>query len=153
MKAAIIGVGSMGNNHARLLAQMELVELVAIVDRDFERAGNMASRHGSTAYEDISTMLTAAKPDAVIIAVPTGAHFEAASEVIRAGVHVLIEKPIASTLEEADQLIALARAHSVSLSVGHVERFNPAVTELRQVAITFTRQYGKHELDHSDRVD
>lgn len=132
MKAAIIGVGSMGNNHARLLAQMEAVELVAIVDRDFERACSMAARHGSTAYADIHTMLATAKPDVVIIAVPTVAHFEAASQVIRAGVHVLIEKPIASTLEEADQLIALARDHDVYLSVGHVERFNPAVTELRK---------------------
>lgn len=132
MKAAVIGVGSMGNNHARLLTQMGSVELVGIVDHDFQHANNVAERHGTTAYKDISTMLGTAKPDAVIIAVPTVAHFAAASEVIRAGVHVLIEKPIASTLEEADQLIALASSNNVCLSVGHVERFNPAVVELRQ---------------------
>ena len=165
MKAAVIGVGSMGNNHARLLMQMGSVELVGIVDHDFQRAGQVADRHGTTAYKDISTMLRAAKPDAVVISVPTVAHFAAAGEVIRAGVHVLIEKPIASTLEEADQLIELADTHNVCLSVGHVERFNPAVVELRkrlddgELGATFhieTRRRGpfpKHVLDVGVAVD
>jgi predicted dehydrogenase len=132
MKACVIGVGSMGRNHARLLTSFQNVDLIGIVDRDIERASDLAEVFRTKAYSELDELLAQNKPDFAVVAVPTFAHVHVASTLIRAGVHVLIEKPISSTVEEADELIALAAEQEVFLSVGHVERFNPAVLNLKQ---------------------
>ena len=132
MKACVIGVGSMGGNHARILSGFQHVDLIGIIDRDEDRASGLAGKYGSKAYGSLQDLLADDRPDFAVIAVPTFAHFETASEVIKAGINVLIEKPISSTPAEADDLIALAAKHNVTLSVGHVERFNPAVIDLKR---------------------
>jgi UDP-N-acetylglucosamine 3-dehydrogenase len=132
LKAAVIGVGSMGRNHARVYREMEAADLVAVVDNNPQVAGKVGADFSTTAYTDYQEMLDKSKPDLVSLAVPTQMHFQVASDLIRRGVHVLVEKPIASTLEEAATLIELAAKHDVTLQVGHIERFNPAVRELRR---------------------
>jgi UDP-N-acetylglucosamine 3-dehydrogenase len=131
--AAVVGAGNMGRHHARNYHELGSTELVAVVDEDAERAGRLASLYGSRAYTSVTQLLEAVpRVTAVSVATPTSNHLETAAELLRADKHVLVEKPIAPTLEEADELIALAEERSLVLAVGHVERFNPAVRELKR---------------------
>jgi predicted dehydrogenase len=125
LRIAVIGVGHLGKHHARILAAMPGAELVAVVDTNRARAEEIASAHHTTP-------LTAAreltgKVDAVTIAVPTEIHREIALPFLSAGVAVLVEKPMARSLAEADDMIAAAAKAGAVLAVGHTERFNPAV--------------------------
>lgn len=131
MKACVIGVGAMGRHHARVLSTLEKVELVGLVDQNIEAADRLARRFNTLAFPDLAALIRHSRPDFAIVAVPTTAHFKVATALIEEGIAVLIEKPISSTLEEADQLIALASQKKVMLSVGHIERFNPAVMQLK----------------------
>jgi predicted dehydrogenase len=124
----VIGVGSIGRHHARILAQMPDADLVGVFDTDSDRAAAVANEHGTTSYESFDELLGAV--DAVSVAVPTPAHAAVGEICFQAGCDVLIEKPIATTLEEADRLITAAAAAGRLLQVGHVERFNPAVEAL-----------------------
>lgn len=130
-RLGVIGVGSIGFNHARVLSELSNVELVAVVDVEEQAAQAVARRYRLNAYTDYRRMLDGEQLDALTIAVPTNNHFEVAMEVIRRGIPLLIEKPIASTMEEGRQLIAAAAAQCVMLMVGHIERFNPSVTALK----------------------
>jgi UDP-N-acetylglucosamine 3-dehydrogenase len=130
-KVAVIGVGAMGRNHARVYAEMEAVELVGIADADAVAAGQVARRYATPAYTDYLDLLAEQRPDAVTIAVPTVDHLEVALEVINHGIHLLIEKPIAFRSDEACQIIQAAEDAGVQLMIGHIERFNPAVTALK----------------------
>ncbi len=132
LKAAVIGVGSMGRNHARVYREMEGVELVGIGDQNAQTAAKVGASFVVPYYTDYLKLIDECKPDLVSLAVPTSLHFKIGCELIERGVHVLIEKPIASTVEEAEKLIELARQKGVTLAVGHIERFNPAVMELRR---------------------
>jgi predicted dehydrogenase len=122
---AVIGVGHLGQHHARLLSAMEDVELVGVVDtkpgRADEIAANYATR-GFTSPEQVIGLV-----EAVTIAVPTSSHVDVALPFVEAGVAVLVEKPIASSLEEADRLLAAAARRGTLVATGHTERFNPAV--------------------------
>jgi UDP-N-acetylglucosamine 3-dehydrogenase len=131
---AVVGAGNMGRHHARNYHELPDAELRAVVDGDTARAEELASRFGAAAYPTVEALLEA-EPDvaAVSVAVPTTAHTAVARTLLEAGVHVLVEKPIAPTIEEADELVALARERDLVLAVGHVERFNPAVRELRRL--------------------
>jgi predicted dehydrogenase len=129
MRAAVIGVGHLGRHHARILSTLPGVTLVAVVDTNAERAAKIAADHGTRAYSDWRDL--AGKVDAAVIAVPTEAHAEVAVPLIESGVHALVEKPLASTVEEADRLINAARDGGVVLAVGHSERFNPAFMAAR----------------------
>ena len=129
LRVAVVGVGHLGRHHARLLAAMDGVRLVGVVDTNVARAQEIAASAGTTAFT--SWREVAGAVDAVTIAVPTDAHAEVALNFIAAGVHVLIEKPLARSVAEADALIAAAAAGGVRLAVGHTERFNPAVTAAR----------------------
>jgi predicted dehydrogenase len=122
---AVIGVGHLGRHHVRLLAAMPRVELVAAVDVVAERARAAARDTDATAGEDFREWLD--RVDAVVVAVPTSSHFAVVKEFLARGVHVLVEKPMASSLPEADAMIAAADASGVLLAVGHTERFNPAL--------------------------
>jgi predicted dehydrogenase len=129
LKIAVIGVGSMGRNHARILAELPNADLVAVVDSDPE-ARDFVARHAETRALATVEEAIALGIEAAIVAVPTVQHHEVASKLIEAGVHLLIEKPIAATSAEAHDLIAKAAARKVVLTVGHVERFNPAIRAL-----------------------
>src|SRR5690349_14767407 len=129
LRAAVIGVGSLGRWHAQKYAALPGVELHAVADLDPARAQGVADEHGCRAVADFRTLLT--QVDLVSVVVPTEAHCEVASACLEAGLHVLVEKPIARTLAEADALIEIAARKGATLAVGHLERFNPAFAELQ----------------------
>ncbi len=126
MRAAVIGVGHLGKHHARILSTLPGVTLVGVVDTNAERAERIAADHGTRAYSDWREL--AGKVDVAVVAVPTEAHAEVGVPLIKSGIHALVEKPLASTVEEANRLIAAAKDGRVVLAVGHSERFNPAFT-------------------------
>jgi len=129
LRIAVIGVGHLGKHHARILAALPGVELVAVVDINAARAQEIAAANGSTALTDYRELL--GKVDAVTLAVPTERHRDIALPFLTSGVHVLVEKPMARSLVEADDMIhAAARAGSI-VAVGQTERFNPAVAAAR----------------------
>ena len=132
IKVAVIGVGSMGRNHARVYSELPEAELVAVADADGQVANKVASQFGVKAYADYQQMLEVECPQAVSIAVPTALHEEVATAALKAGAHVLVEKPIAAMLEEGQRLIELAKRISRQLMVGHIVRFNPAMQALKQ---------------------
>jgi len=129
MRVAVIGAGSMGRLHARVVAESREAELVAIVD-PAESAEEIAYRNRVRRLASLDDLLSSVRLDAAIVAVPTRDHAEVATRLVDAGVPVLVEKPIAATLVEADALVAHAERLGVPLTVGHVERFNPAVRAL-----------------------
>jgi UDP-N-acetylglucosamine 3-dehydrogenase len=131
-RVAVIGTGSMGRNHVRVLMDLPQADLVGIADKDSEGVRALAKRYSISGFEDHRRLLSETKPEAVVIAVPTVHHHRVALDAIEAGAHVLVEKPIASTVEEAKELIDAAKRRNVSLMVGHIERFNPAVIELKK---------------------
>jgi len=132
MKVAVIGVGSMGKNHARVYSELPDAELVAVVDADLKTAGAVAGNLGTRAYADFRKMLVKEKPEAVSIAVPTAMHEQVGMDALEAGAHVLMEKPIAATLDEGKRLIEKACTAKRQLMVGHIVRFNPAMQVLKQ---------------------
>jgi predicted dehydrogenase len=131
LRIAVIGVGHLGQHHARILASLPDVTLAAVVDTNKARADEIAALHGTTALYDAHDLT--GRVDAVTVAVPTELHREIALPFLAAGIPALIEKPIARSLVEADELIAAAEASRVALAVGHTERFNPAVAAAAQV--------------------
>jgi UDP-N-acetylglucosamine 3-dehydrogenase len=130
LRVAVIGAGAMGRNHLRVLNDLEQVDLVAAADADEEIARRAARRFGIEPYDDYRAMLDAQRPDAVVIATPTNMHRETTLAAIERGMHVLVEKPIAFAVEDAQEMIRAAREAGLLLSVGHIERYNPAVVEL-----------------------
>ena len=129
MRAVVVGVGHLGKHHARILAALPGVTLAGVVDTDIERASQVAAERETKAYADVS--LVPGKIDVAVVAVPTESHARIARALIESGVHTLVEKPIAQTVAEADDLIAAAKSRGVVLAVGHSERFNPAVMAAR----------------------
>ncbi|MDO9086869.1 MAG: Gfo/Idh/MocA family oxidoreductase [Anaerolineaceae bacterium] len=132
IKAAVIGVGSMGRNHARVYWELPDVELVGVADTNQNTSETIANRYNTKVYADYRKMLDEQKPEAVAICVPTSLHLEIALDVIQRGIHVLVEKPISSSVEEGKLMIAAAEKARVKLMVGHIERFNPAVIALKE---------------------
>lgn len=132
MRAAVIGAGSMGFNHARIYAEMDNVELVAVADTDPRACKRISNIYRPQVYDSYLELLERERPDLVSVAVPTALHVEVAYEAMSRGVHVLVEKPLALTLEEGRVIIDAAREFGTKLSVGHVERFNPAVIEVKR---------------------
>ena len=128
-RVAVIGVGHLGQHHARIYAAMDGVELVAVADTNAARAGEIAAKHGTRAVADARELL--GQVDAVSIAVPTTAHVQVAMPFLERKTAVLVEKPIAASVEEADRLIDAAERHGAVLAAGHTERFNPAVEAAR----------------------
>ena len=125
LRVAVIGVGHVGQHHARLLSTMEGVDLVAVVDTEPTRAKAIAEKYGTTAFTEASEVI--ARVDAVSVATPTVTHVEVALPFIEAGIAALVEKPLAAGLDEADRLVDAAAGRGVLLATGHTERFNPAV--------------------------
>jgi predicted dehydrogenase len=131
LKVAVVGAGYLGQHHARIYSELPETELVGVVDTDEERAREVALRYGSRAYRDYRDILCGA--DALSIVVPTTDHFDVALNCVRAGKDILVEKPIAATLPQADALIAEAQKMSRILQVGHLERYNPGVIALSRM--------------------
>ncbi len=129
VRAGVIGTGYLGRFHAEKYAAIENVELVGVVDADLHRAAQIAGKLGTHAYADSSDLL--GRVDAVSIVVPTVLHHRIAKQFLDSGVHVLLEKPMTVTLEQADELIDIAARKQVVLQVGHIERFNPAVAVIK----------------------
>ena len=125
VRIAVIGVGHLGRHHARILSSLEGADLVAVVDTNPERAAAAAATTGARAHADYREI--ADQVDAVTIAVPTELHRDIALPFLQSGTAVLVEKPMARSLTEADELVAAARASGATLAVGHTERYNPAV--------------------------
>jgi predicted dehydrogenase len=132
MRVAVIGAGSMGRNHARVYSELPGVELVGVCDAEPDVAHEIASRYHAAAYQDYIEMLDAVRPDAVSVTVPTSKHQEIALAALDAGAHVLVEKPIAATVEGGRLMIEKARSINRQLMVGHIVRFNPALQQLKQ---------------------
>jgi predicted dehydrogenase len=132
LRAGVIGLGAMGANHARVYAELPGVELVAVCDTDPDRLEAVTGRHGARGYSAWADMLANATLDIVSVAVPTRAHAAVALAAIDAGVAVMVEKPLAATLPEGETLRDRAADSGVLLTVGHIERFNPAVIELKR---------------------
>lgn len=132
MRVAVIGVGAMGKNHARIYADMPGVELVGVADQSLAAAQSVAARYSARGYNDLAQLLERERPQAVSVAVPTSDHLAAALAVIASGAAVLVEKPIASSVAEGQQMLRAAQQAGVPLMVGHIERFNPAVMALKQ---------------------
>ncbi|MEA1990681.1 MAG: Gfo/Idh/MocA family oxidoreductase [Thermodesulfobacteriota bacterium] len=128
IRTAVIGVGYLGRFHAQKYAQMEGVDLVGVVDVSLERAQDVAKEVETRAYTDIQEIV--GKIDAASVVVPTIHHHEVAKILFSHGIHCMLEKPISTTVEEADELISLAKAQGLILQVGHLERFNPAIKVL-----------------------
>jgi len=124
LRVAVVGVGHLGRHHARLLGTLEGVRLVAVVDSDAGTRRDAAKRFAAPAFAHPRELVD--QIDAAIIATPTRAHFSIARALLERGVHLLVEKPLAATRAEAEELSVTARAKGLVLQVGHVERFNPA---------------------------
>ena len=134
LKVAVVGAGSMGMNHLRALRDFsqEQVQLVGFAEPYEPHLQHAQSRFLVTGYTDYQRMVEETRPDLVAVVVPTHLHFEVASYMLDQGIHVLLEKPIASSPEEASSLILLAQKRNVKLAVGHIERFNPAIIEVKR---------------------
>ena len=131
IRTAVIGVGYLGAFHAQKYAILEDSVLVCVVDTDFERAQQVAAELSTKAFRDFRDLL--GQVDAVSIAVPTVHHHLVAKECLEAGVHILLEKPVTRTVEEAENLIQIAHDHNLVFQTGHLERFNPAVLAMREI--------------------
>ena len=131
IRVAVVGCGEFGRNHARVYKEMEGAELVGVSDSDTARAAAFAREFGGRTFSSLEELR--GKVDAASVAVPTIAHAEVGCRLLEQGIDVLVEKPMASTLAEADKLVDTARRNSRILQIGHVERFNPAVLAVEPI--------------------
>ena len=130
LKIGVIGLGSMGKNHARVCSEIENVDLVGVADVDKETAKNIAKRFDTKAFFDYRELLT--KIDAVVVSTPTVTHYDIAMDLLNEGKHILVEKPICNNVKRADSLVKKAEQEDIVLSVGHIERHNPAVKFVKE---------------------
>jgi predicted dehydrogenase len=130
LRLAVIGVGHLGKEHARILAGMSDVDLVGVADVNFGQAQTIAERLGTQAYSDYWPLLNLV--DAATVVVPTSQHHAVAAEFLRRGIPLLVEKPLTAELAHAEDLVELSRQNGAMLQVGHIERFNPAFEELQK---------------------
>ena len=135
LRVGVIGVGAMGKNHARLYSELPNVELIGVSDVSKTLVASIARSYSCKPYANYQDLL-AENLDAVSIVVPTTLHKQVALDAIKKGINVLVEKPIADTVENADGIIKAARENGVKLMVGHVERFNPAIIKLKELIDT-----------------
>ena len=132
LRAAVIGVGAMGKSHARIYTDLDNVKLVAVSDIDKKVLNMVSNKYNVKAYTDYKKMLDKERLDLVSIVVPTKSHKIVALDVIDKRINVLLEKPISATINEAKEIIKKSKEKKVKLMIGHIERFNPAVIELKK---------------------
>ncbi|MBI5207962.1 MAG: Gfo/Idh/MocA family oxidoreductase [Candidatus Firestonebacteria bacterium] len=131
LRIGVIGAGHMGSYHVRIYSELMDVELIGIADTNKARANELSNLYATKSYTDYHDLI--GKLDAVSIAVPTSQHYKVAKDFLENGVHVLLEKPMTKTLEEGEELIELSRKNNLVFNIGHVERFNGAVQELKNI--------------------
>ncbi|MFQ5693183.1 MAG: Gfo/Idh/MocA family protein [Nitrospinota bacterium] len=131
VRAGVVGVGHMGRYHVGVYHELPQVDLVAVADLDSDKAAAMAAQYHTRPLSDYREML--GEVDVVSVAVPTALHYAVARDCLEAGAHVLVEKPVASSVEQAEELFDIARKNERILQIGHVERFNGAVQELHKI--------------------
>jgi len=131
LRVAVVGVGHLGRHHARIYHELPDVDLVAVVDPHAGRGTDAAGKYGAKYYPDISELDV--EIDAANVAVPTTAHFDVAAPLLEKGLHVLLEKPMTTTVEQARELVDIAGRSGAILQVGHVERFNPAMATVEEI--------------------
>jgi len=133
LRVGVIGVGHLGYHHARVYTELLNTDLVGVVDVNEERATSIGEMLGVPHYSDVEKFFATARPHAVSVVVPTVDHYEIARMSLETGCHVLIEKPVTSTVKEAESLLKLAASKNLVLQVGHIERFNSAVQHVRNI--------------------
>lgn len=143
IRIGVVGVGSIGKNHARICAELPDAQFAAVFDIDRESAEAIARQYGAKVANSLDEFVSLV--DAATVAAPTAVHYEIGSALLRQGKHVLIEKPITETPAQAEDLVRLAREHSLILQVGHIERFNPVLSALEQ-RLTRPRFIESHRL-------
>jgi virulence factor len=131
LRIGVIGAGSMGRHHVRVLSELEGITFTGFFDPDTERANELCSRHRCAAYPSPEDLLK--KSEAICIAAPTSLHFEIGMKCLKRGIHVLMEKPLAESVDKARKLVAEAEKRNLVLSVGHIERFNPATIKFFEI--------------------
>jgi predicted dehydrogenase len=143
LRVAVVGAGAFGRNHVRAISELPGAQLVGVVDPDYEKATLLAGEYSARAFRSLDEILTLA--DCAIVATPTVTHEEVAGRLLNAGLDVLIEKPVAHSSAAGDRLDRLAHERGRILQVGHLERFNPAITALQQ-ALTIPLFFEVHRL-------
>jgi predicted dehydrogenase len=133
IRVGVIGVGHLGVHHARVYSEILGANLVGVVDVEEERAQNVAENLGVSAYTDLDKFLDETRPDALSVVVPTVNHFEVAKKAMERGVNLLIEKPVTASTAEAEELLRIASDRNLVLQVGHIERFNSAIQQVREM--------------------
>ena len=131
VRIGIIGVGYLGTQHARILSYLEGAELKGVADIDLKKSMIIGNRHGVSYYQNFVDMLD--EIDAAIVAAPTSEHYSITEKLLKEGKSVLVEKPMTDTVEQAEELVDLAKQNQLVLQVGHLERFNPAVEALQDL--------------------
>lgn len=128
LRVGVVGVGSLGQWHARIYSELENTQLIGVYDIDYERACEVAERYDTQACKELNEL--AAAVDAASLVVPTDLHFDVFQQMLPYNVHMLVEKPIAISYKQAEEMVTQAEANNIVLQVGHVERFNPVMTFL-----------------------
>ncbi len=128
IRVGVVGVGQFGQNHARILSQADFCKFVGIYDKRKKRAKEIGTKINARIFPDLDSLLN--EVDALVIVVTTISHYEIAKEALERGIHVFIEKPITAELHEAEDLVKIAGERNLKVQVGHIERFNPVVTEI-----------------------
>ncbi len=131
LKVAVIGTGALGSIHARIYSSMENIDLVGVCDTDSARLADISKELGVAGFRDYRALID--KVDAASIVVPTKDHYSISKDFLNAGVHLLIEKPITQTVQEADRLLKIAESRRLTLAVGHIERFNAAIEAILKI--------------------
>ncbi|HPE65224.1 MAG TPA: Gfo/Idh/MocA family oxidoreductase [Synergistales bacterium] len=132
-RVGVIGVGHLGQHHARVYTELLGAHLVGVVDQNESRAAAIGENLGVPWFTEIDDFIDRAAPEAVSVVVPTSMHFEIARKALKNGIHVLIEKPVTTTVNEAEQLLRIAAESDLVLQVGHIERFNSAVQYISKI--------------------
>jgi len=133
IKIGVIGVGHLGEHHARIYSELPQAELIGLYDLDLKKTKAKAEKYKTTHFEELDHLLQ--KVEAVSLVVPTSSHYEVAKKVLNQGIHILIEKPITETVEQAEDLIKIAKEKNLTLQVGHIERFNPALKVIENIKL------------------
>ena len=132
-RLGVIGVGHLGQHHARVYTEILGTQLVGVVDQSESRASVIGETLGVPFYTDIDEFIQKARPEAVSVVVPTILHYEVAKKALLSGIHVLIEKPVTTTVREAEELLRIAEKYDLVLQVGHIERFNSAIQYISKI--------------------
>ncbi len=133
IKVGVIGVGHLGEHHTRIYSELPRAELVGIYDADLEKARSKAEKYKTAHFEELDHLIQ--KVEAISLVVPTSSHYEVAKKVLNQGIHILIEKPITETVQQAEELIRIAKQKNLILQVGHIERFNPALKAIENIKL------------------